>query len=327
MRCHKNLEATAIRKPEFTDAIHAFTSDHPEFRPFKDFKPQQRTLKFSHQQHMMPGQVLASGGERPWRLKDIKDPKEQKRYADLQADKSENAPVQLNCIACHQLDSGDFAPPLEQLAMLPKGAVLTPRAEGAYFRPIVFENQCKACHPLNQFDDQLPSLTAPHRVQPKEMKGFLEGTYIEQFLADKLAKQPPQDKLLRLDPLEDPDKRKTATKEIEQRVSKAENNLYQGTKTCGKCHDYVLESNKSVPKEIVPPKPHVVWYEHAKFNHVSHRAVDCRGCHAGADPGETRSQSKRCRQRAAVAPRHRQLQTMPCARANRKRRGHRRCAA
>jgi hypothetical protein len=46
-----------------------------------------------------------------------------------------------------------------------------------------------------------------------------------------------------------------------------------------------MDGSDNFPKEIVAPKPHVVWFEHAKFDHVSHRAVDCLGCHAGADPG------------------------------------------
>jgi hypothetical protein len=284
-RCHANLEAHAINKAEFANNLNAFTSDHPEFRILKQFDPDKRSLKFSHQQHMMPGQVLAGGAERPWTFALITDANERKRYMDLQKTDYEKDLIQLNCAACHQLDSGDFKPNKEQLSSLPKGAVLTPRAAGAYFRPIVFENHCQACHPLNKFDDSRQELTAPHRLQPKEMKGYLEGTYIELYLTEKLAQVKPPVKRMRLDPLEEKDTRKEAQRRVEDDVKRATKSLYTGTKTCGKCHDFREDPRQIAPKEIVPPEPHVVWYEHAKFNHVAHRAVDCRSCHAGADPG------------------------------------------
>ncbi|MFL5244937.1 MAG: hypothetical protein ACJ8FY_22775 [Gemmataceae bacterium] len=284
-RCHANLDAHAIHKPDFANQLNDFTSDHPDFRAQRQFDPSKRTLKFSHQQHMTPGQVLASGAERPWTFEKIADAKERSRYMDVQKTKDEKEQVQLNCIACHQLDCGDFKPALEQLATLPKGALLPPRAAGSYFRPIVFENHCQACHPLNKFDDKMQELTVPHRMQPTEMKGYLEGSYIELYLTEKLAQIKPPEKRMRLDPLEDKDSRKEAQKAIEDHVKRATLNLFAGTKACGKCHDFRTDPAQIAPKEVVPPEPHVVWYEHAKFDHVAHRAVDCRGCHAGADAG------------------------------------------
>ena len=36
------------------------------------------------------------------------------------------------------------------------------------------------------------------------------------------------------------------------------------------------------PQKIEPSQVPSVWYKHAKFNHASHRAMDCRSCHEQA---------------------------------------------
>ena len=120
------------------------------------------------------------------RLDDIEDETERQRYKDLQEDKGDDAPVQLDCRACHRLDAGDFGLPAGALAGLPSAAVLPWRAAGGNPLPITYENQCRACHRLNKFDQDDEGLEAPHRVQPSALREFLERVYADRLLKDQL---------------------------------------------------------------------------------------------------------------------------------------------
>src|SRR5207248_6162761 len=92
-------------------------------------------LKFSHYTHMRPGQgakwtfdkIPEKGGMR-------------KRYLEFQQtfdkDVKETSLVKLDCASCHQLDateSSDWA---------------VGRSAGDYILPVIYDQHCKACHPL-----------------------------------------------------------------------------------------------------------------------------------------------------------------------------------
>src|SRR5262249_916153 len=177
---------------------------------------------------------------------------------------------------------------------MPANALLPPRAGGRYFQPIVYENQCKACHPINDFDPSDPKREAPHRVQvagpyrqgrlrplasdesPLEtLDSFLGCYFSERVAAGKFqtdsAKWQPLD---RLDP-RDAEVKKLRD-QVQELVQTARRELLSA-KSCGKCH--VVEGDR-----IVPPAIPTIWFEHANFNHVSHRAVDCKTCHARSYP-------------------------------------------
>lgn len=259
--CHKNLTAaTTAGKTDYPN-IKDFAS-HPEFVSLQ--AQSTRTLKFSHALHLTEGMSRSSDARRPWIPANIADPEQRAKYKT-----GPKGGVQLDCGSCHQLGGGDAG---------------TARPTGAYYPLVTYENACRACHPLHEFDDKLPKLSVPHRLQPEELRTFLRRAYRDEFLTDsgKLLDKPLKPSL-RLD-ARDTEAVATARTAIEKRVTAAEERLYSGANTCGKCHDYDADPGRMTPKAIVPVQVPDLWLPHAKFDHAAHKAVDCRGCHAGAYP-------------------------------------------
>jgi predicted CXXCH cytochrome family protein len=298
-RCHADLNlhvAQGVAKYENNVSLFA-KGKHPDFRPLRSQDPGR--LKFNHKLHMAPGQVLTSDGK-PWRLADIADPAERERYRNQMRSTtpSDDVPVQLSCASCHQLDSGDFAANLP--ADSPAKVLLPPRAAGAYMLPITYDNQCKACHPLTVEPATKGSkpLTVPHRMEPDALRDFLVNAYVGRYIAGSGAAllDAPLPKRTRpgeapepVKPSPEQEKAKTA---IAEQVLNAEKILYLGKQTCGECHYYTappgdgLRVDARPSFKIEPPQVPSVWFTHAKFNHVSHKALDCKACHARAYPDD-----------------------------------------
>ena len=138
----------------------------------------------------------------------------------------------------------------------------------------------------------------PHRVQPGDLGEFLWGTYANHFLKDPENKQFREDLEAAIKhqpsrPL--PGKGAAAAKQtIDEQVVTAKNTLFKKwTKekervvefSCLKCHAF---DDKEAPKRVLPANIPVVWQTHAKFNHVSHRAMECVSCHAAAESAITK---------------------------------------
>jgi hypothetical protein len=251
---------------------------------------------------MLPGQVIEPGQANPWTLGKITDKTARERYASApwQADKADGALVVLDCASCHRLDAGDFG---IDRANKPDGlasSVLTPRAAGAYMLPVNYEIHCAACHPLT-FDPKLKNqdgqmLSVPHRLQPAAVKEFIWGAYAEAYgkkslderVADALKDSPKPSRPLpgKLTEAETA-ARESVEKEslradqflFKAEVNRADGYLTSGKSACGECHIYEAVG---AGKRILPIQVNNVWFEHAKFSHVAHRAFDCRGCHANA---------------------------------------------
>lgn len=257
-QCHKDLgNHVQAGKTIFKHDVTGFAEKtHP---PFRSIAKDPGRLKFNHQRHL---------GDIP--------PPYRKLYNDHQKSKDDNAPVQLQCASCHQLDAGDFGTPA--------------RNAGAYMRPIVYETHCQACHPLtverNVFDDpKLGHLSVPHRWQAKEIHGFLENFVTAQVargqldFREKKVVRPLPGKLADILP-------PTAGAFIDQKVKAAETHLYATKQSCALCHEFTKNydpreqvADLRVEATNVPQ----VWFKHAKFNHTAHRAVQCAECHARAE--------------------------------------------
>jgi hypothetical protein len=313
VRCHDNLKAhqSDPDKLKYENAVTGFAGGHPEFKLLREGPATDPgKLKFNHKLHMTAGQAAVAGQENAWTLGKIKelDPSAHARYRDApwQKDKADSALVQLDCASCHRLDSGDFditkrPPGLPQFA-------LQPRAPGAYMQSIVYENQCQACHPLTfdaevkvkGDDDRARAVAVPHRLEPGAVSRFLWGAYADQYQKN-LKKDPELGKGSQaatpgdIRPLpgrltrEEEQARGQIDREVEQaqrflfkdRVEQAERYLLSGKTSCGECH-YYEQGEAGLPRAIVPTAVKDVWFEHARFNHAAHRAVDCRSCHANA---------------------------------------------
>ena len=141
-------------------------------------------------------------------------------------------------------------------------------------QPITYENQCQACHPLYK----VPGIVH-HRQTPEEIRKALDRAFAEDFLRanPKLLEKPfvPPEPLPNVRPVAE-----TVSRAIRGEIETAEKLLSQ--EYCGKCHEYGSSSPGLQP--IVPPQVPQVWFQHAKFDHRAHRAMDCRQCHPGAYP-------------------------------------------
>lgn len=258
-QCHKNLgEHRTDLGGNFAVAITRFDVDHP---PFRSLKSDPGKLKFNHERHLARG-IIAF---RP-------------RYEALQKEISgeritEQTPVQLDCKACHQMDSNE-----------------SPRGSGAYFRPITYENHCQACHPLGVAEvaanDKLAEVSVPHRLQPKEVMGILRDHFTSRAaqgqtgLLDKKASIPLPGKLptTLLEP--------KTPELIDRNVASAEKQLFLGgmKRNCVLCHEFEFKKGE---RTIVPADVPHVWFQHARFDHRAHRATSCKECHPGAQSSIT----------------------------------------
>jgi len=302
-RCHANLPAhTTGGSPKYAATVTSFAKDHPEFAVIREGgdKPYAgRTLKFSHSLHMTPGQVYHKNARGAWTLDRITDPVARDRYR--RPGQSDTDVVQLDCASCHRLDSGtgtaEFAR-LEKLAEgLPRLAVLPPRAAGAYYLPVNYETDCKACHatttpPVTVGGAVADGFAVPHRLQSDRLREVLSGEYARllaggEFKDVALPKGPSG----RLDPREAPAPQAAKFRaEVDRLTTAAMASLFMGAdpkagpdgfpaggNACGKCHT----RDPAGKVAAVPNK--TVWFEHAKFDHVAHRGVRCADCHPGTD--------------------------------------------
>jgi predicted CXXCH cytochrome family protein len=322
IRCHDALTDHTVDGQSVYKDVVDFPS-HPEFRPEIGpiRKAEDRTLKFSHKQHMTAGMGLSSDSARPWKLENIlqlarkssTDPTldpdlepyfrgQMERYR--QPGQKDSDAVVLDCKSCHVLDGTNTGITRDMLTEQSIDTINLARQPGAYYLPINYDAHCKGCHPTQvQVAANMPKIITPHRLQPQPMNNYLWDAYVRLTLADKPQTRQALLQRSRLDPVtDDAEQIAEANKEVQATVKKAENWIYDsdgwkrdvseserltylGTGNCGKCHDYIPASTPDPERPFVPgaikaTNIPTVWQQHAKFSHVAHRAMDCRGCHA-----------------------------------------------
>lgn len=283
--------------------------EHPEFKLLaEESKTFGRRMKFNHALHMAPGLKLANANadakekaRRPMTFAEIAD---DFRFLYLPDGSPKAEPsrlssqVQLECGNCHQTDAGrDVAEPKWKVEAVPVDVARTPRASGAHMLPINFDVHCRGCHPMTlngiREGHEKDALQLPHRLQPKELSDWLD-TYYRKFVqleteaakaepqkAEPQKEKPEEDPKIRNDKVPHHESRATELKRFQAYVAKDLNYLFEPndeTRTgdkCVMCH----KLTNGAPREIVPPEIPTVWFKHARFDHVSHRAVRCQDCH------------------------------------------------
>lgn len=260
-----------------------------------------------------PVAAAAPATSRVMRLKDLR-PDYRPLYQDGNTDES---PLQLRCESCHQSDvAGLAALSIVRTEGLPDNTVIPSRSAGAHMLPINYDLHCRGCHQMKLYGNgtgsEDESLRIPHRVPPDELKSWLTRYYNdfnrrEPRNPDEAA-DPPRDASNKLDAIGrnriDRPERKPGTMteadrliekrvrdRVERDVSKdlkylfAERALKGAGDSCVKCHELSQEwVNGAHPKAIEPTSIPAVWFEHARFNHASHRALGCRECHPDSKP-------------------------------------------
>lgn len=295
-QCHKDLSkhtsrmdlatrgsAEGKKAKGYENTVAKFAKDsHPEFRSIaKD----PGKLEFSHRRHLTAGMALKEGDQLGGTIKTLGQipPAFRDRYRGQQPDKSDKAPVQLQCASCHQQDVGDVVGTSHNS----RGQAGV-RGSGAYMLPIHYENHCQACHPLTvehkPEGGKVMQVAVPHRWQPAEIHTFLDS-----YFTSKLAKGlwVEEETGLKKDRPPLPGQQgplpKMQLDKVSERVADAEKSLYNGQPGCKLCHEINRPTAQHSDNKIVPPNMPQVWFRHAKFNHSAHRAVTCQECHTRAE--------------------------------------------
>jgi len=241
-RCHADLR-TKSGPAHFERTILNFDTKHPEFRAVRADSRDPGTIKLNHEVHLKAG---------------LKGP---------------NGPVQMQCDDCHRAGNDDrpwlYAVPSMATA---KSASRPPSA--AYMTPITYAQQCAACH-LLPFDAHI-SGSVPHD-KPETVREFLVRTY-----TDYIRQHPGEVKtvwapLQRIPQQSPPRVARNADEWVQFRVEEAE--ILQWQKGCKECHS--LQQQQPLPvvaKSAITDR----WFQHANFDHRSHRLLDCTSCHTQA---------------------------------------------
>lgn len=283
--------APATTLPADAASITRFDDEHHP--AFASLAQDPGRLKFSHGRHMTAGLVF--GG--PSKAAPL-------TYAALGADdRSRLMPrdaaaadlVQLSCNSCHE-----FAPSASGDQTRHTTTLLASAPPGAYPLPVSFERHCVACHPL-PFDPADPAKHLPHGLAPEPMQQRIVASLLEDPTAARAALDAPLPPRPLPATAPVPALPDTIRTQVRDRVEQSRS-FTRGV--CGKCHEAIdaplpvasllrgpgdptatggdMETWFRVPPVGVPD----VWLKKARFNHVPHRGVDCRGCHEAAYPTE-----------------------------------------
>lgn len=269
-------------------------------------------LRFNHKLHLTAGMALAGAtpnprANMPFTLDKIADAADRERYRKKgQAPQADNGNlVQLDCASCHQLDGTDVRLNLDRLQELPLSPLMPARAPGSHMLPITYENQCRACHPLTLSNAPgAQAITVPHRLQPDAVRLFLQRSFVARFLTgqpeallDTIVPRRPVPGKGGEEDRSAVEKSKLRA-QMERHVYDAERLLYLGKNTCGECHHFANADGSVIEKgmltadrikvgaapgfRIEATAVRDIWFEHARFDHAAHRAVECRACHERA---------------------------------------------
>jgi hypothetical protein len=131
-----------------------------------------KRIKFNHALHLAPGLTLEKDGAKFvfGRLSQA----DRIRYGGAD-EKRTGEPIKLECASCHSPEPAE-QPRSADHRLADAGP---PRPEGLYMAPIVYENHCAACHPL-QFEEKRPEQFARHGVSAQETLNDLKQLYMSE---------------------------------------------------------------------------------------------------------------------------------------------------
>jgi hypothetical protein len=267
--CHQDIAAHRSRSlfaaPIQNVAQFAKTAasefSHPPFRSLP--KTDNNHFKFNHQLHMLPGQWPKDGKPAgAWKLGQI--PAELREQYRTSPEQPLDSLVQLDCKSCHVTEQA-----------------------GQYMMPVVFEQHCRACHPLEvakTVDGKFTSWNIRHGLKQSELREILLG-----ISASTSAGVPAEDKSQpRLTP-NLPLPGKTPGNNLAQNLGDPEQvDAWQKSlfrEQCLKCHadESPAPAILAEPTDFIKPYLPARWFKHASFNHRTHESwANCRDCHAGA---------------------------------------------
>jgi hypothetical protein len=250
LRCHRNLGGAGNAKTSFQNSIAGFTIDHPEFADLKQDRMDNSKVKFNHKFHLVADvrkQKIGTAGDR-W-------PKLMHAFLEkLGLQGKDLARTELACTDCH-----------------------TPDSAGKLMQPLNYEKHCASCHKM-EFELETRSGmasvqdTVPHK-EPVEIHRYLLGRFTEQKEKRPEFQNPTNPAIVR-----------QANEWVGMRVKDVENILISSGK-CEQCH--VVKAGQdnmdfASRLQVEPTGIPSYWFNHAKFDHLAHRAMMCESCHATA---------------------------------------------
>ncbi len=261
-RCHADLATSSTSNPPHIVATN-FNKEHP-ILPFENplppggNKPDPQTFKFSHIQHMRPGQPGTPGDRTAKKYRSLTDPKFQEMY---RAREDANGLIQLTCSDCHERDN-----PIQGLEgielSVPKipANFVKPDSEHMLYKPVDFEKHCIACHALR--DNLTHGLNKEQTIAElrKSGKAFLIEDYED---AQQIAKDPS-------------DLESKVKERVEDRKRLSRLNESFVSDYCVTCHS---PAPKDSPDVVVRPNVQIRWLDNASFNHGKHLMIGCIHCH------------------------------------------------
>lgn len=258
-RCHANMASIALTSKSGNSVTNfSKTEGHPEFSSLKE--PDPGTIRFSHIQHMRPGQPKALGGADSKRLEMLPE-----RFRTLYKDRiDEHKRIQLTCSDCHARDvelKGYEG--LESANSTPNAAIQS--SSHMLYKPVEFDKHCAACHDLDG---------VPHGLDRTQMSQTIkEVTPLKtlEFLKTRFNAS-------EVDALGDGKMSKEMEEEIKSRETRLNAILGDGGTTCNKCHQPSSDANSIVAPSNLKQK----WLRDASFTHGAHLMVSCKDCHEGA---------------------------------------------
>ena len=263
-RCHANLASVTIPiqagNATAKEPVTNFSNEkgHPEFASLTI--PDPGTIRFSHVQHLRPGQPKSPGGGDAKQLDMLP-----KRFR-AQYENRVNAEqlIQLTCNDCHSRDvelKGYEG--LELAGVGPNAAIQS--SSHMLYKPVEFDKHCVACHDLDGVQhglDRAMTTQAINEVIPAKLLDFLksrdQASDVVSIAEGKLSIE--------------------MVEEISAREKRLKAVLHGGETTCLKCHQ------KSHNPEFIVSKSKLKtqWLRDASFTHGAHLMVSCKECHHGA---------------------------------------------
>lgn len=257
-QCHANLsEFCNVAKLEIAQNVGSFAKGHTKF---PSLEKDRGRIKFSHAQHLQPGQVKEGerGGFQVSMLPE--------KFRQVNADP--NSLVELTCSDCHKLrtPSGELA--FEELM---RSGSATDSEFSQLFAPIRFDEHCVACHQFTFAGQSKEMLPLPHAASREEFETLLSSRLVGGKLSGRIAMRKDQAltaEALQNESISTPDATEALAELVNVEVATA---VERAAALCAKCHeDENLMDAKPTDLRLAEPMIPERWLERGLFDHGSH---------------------------------------------------------